>query len=117
MDEVAIVIADTSGSIRYWSRGAEKTFGHTEKDAVGQSLDLIVPEEFRKSHWMGFRATMASGSASIEGQQSAFPVAATGGRIVNAPGKLTLLRGLDDKVVGAMVIFGLIGPAGLEPAT
>ena len=117
MDEVAVVIVDTSGSIRYWSGGAEKAFGFPEENAVGQSLDLIVPEEFRKSHWLGFRAAMASGLSSIEGQQSEFPVAASNGQIVNAPGKLTLLRGLDGKAVGAMVIFGLVGPAGLEPAT
>ena len=43
----AVVHADRMGAIRYWNRGAARIFGHTEDEALGQSLDLIIPERLR----------------------------------------------------------------------
>jgi PAS domain S-box-containing protein len=106
LDQTAIVIVDSTGIIRYWSGGAEKAFGHPAERAVGRSLDLIVPEEFRNAHWTGFRRAMAAGSAAIEGLASDFPVVAADGQTVTRQGKLTLLRGVAANTIGAMVIFG-----------
>lgn len=106
MDRIAIVIADTAGIIQFWSKGAEEAFGHSAQDAKGQTLDLIVPEEFRDSHWSGFRRAMLSNAAAMEGRPSLFPVRGANGRTEKVSGKLTLLRAEDDSVVGAMVIFG-----------
>ncbi len=106
MDQTAVVIVDTMGIIRYWSRGAENAFGHRAETAVGRSLDLIVPEEFRAAHWTGFRRAMAAGSAAIEGLASDFPVVAADGQTVTRQGKLTLLRSAAANTIGAMVIFG-----------
>ena len=106
LDEIPVVIVDTKGAIRYWSGGAEKIFGYSEDAATGRSLDLIVPEEFRQAHWNGFRQAMACGSAKSEGLGGPIPVATAEGRTVSTPGRLSLLRGLDGKVVGAMVVFG-----------
>ena len=58
----AIVFADAAGTIRFWNRGAERIFGFTEAEALGQSLDLIIPENLRPRHWEGYHATMRSGS-------------------------------------------------------
>jgi PAS domain S-box-containing protein len=106
LDTTAIVIADATGTIRFWSKGAETAFGYSEADAMGRTLDLIVPEEFREAHWTGFRREMASGSAAIEGQPVTLPVRASGGQIQMSPGKLSLLRRGDGNIIGAMVIFG-----------
>jgi PAS domain S-box-containing protein len=57
----AILAADRSGVIRFWNPGAERIFGHASNEAIGQSLDLIVPERLRKRHWEGFRRTMETG--------------------------------------------------------
>lgn len=57
MESHAIVIADTAGTIRIWSEGAERLFGHRVGAAIGHSLDLIVPPAFRE------RIYAASGSA------------------------------------------------------
>ena len=46
----AILVADRQGRIRYWNLGAERMFGHTATEAVGQSLDLIIPEKLRARH-------------------------------------------------------------------
>ena len=65
MDGVAIVIADRDGAIRVWTAGAERMFGYSAADAIGQPLDLIVPEDYRQAHWAGFNRAMAAGTRSI----------------------------------------------------
>ena len=57
----AIVYADDQGLIRLWNTGAERIFGHSEAEALGQSLDIIIPENQRKRHWDGFGRTLATG--------------------------------------------------------
>ena len=57
----AIVAADRDGTIAYWNPGAERIFGHEAGEAVGQSLDLIIPERLRPAHWQGFSAVMRTG--------------------------------------------------------
>jgi PAS domain S-box-containing protein len=54
----AMVRTDISGRITHWDEGAEQLFGHTVVAAVGQPVDLIVPEDFRDAHWNGFRRAM-----------------------------------------------------------
>src|ERR1700739_567428 len=57
----AIIAADRDAVITFWNAGAERIFGFTEAHAVGQSLDLIIPERLRARHWAGWRQVMASG--------------------------------------------------------
>ncbi len=59
----AIVAADRDGIIGFWNPGAERIFGHTAAEAVGQSLDLIIPERLRARHWQGYRETIATGKS------------------------------------------------------
>jgi PAS domain S-box-containing protein len=57
----AIVAAGADGSIILWNHAAERIFGHTEEEALGRSLDLIIPERLRLRHWEGYRKVMATG--------------------------------------------------------
>ena len=57
----ALVYADADGVIRFWNRGAARIFGYPEAEAVGQSLDIIIPASLRERHWQGFTATMQTG--------------------------------------------------------
>ena len=57
----AVIYADTEGRIRFWNKSAERVFGFSESDAVGERLDLIIPEHLRKRHWDGFSRTMQTG--------------------------------------------------------
>jgi PAS domain S-box-containing protein len=59
----AIVFADGQGIIRFWSPGAERMFGFVGAEAVGQSLDIIIPEPQRARHWEGFNRVMATGES------------------------------------------------------
>lgn len=57
----AILIADREGIIRYWNAGAERILGFPASEALGQSLDLFIPEKLRGRHWEGYHRVMASG--------------------------------------------------------
>jgi PAS domain S-box-containing protein len=58
----AIIAADANGAIRLWNGAAERMFGYTEEEALGKSLDLIIPERLRKRHWEGYDKSMATGT-------------------------------------------------------
>jgi PAS domain S-box-containing protein len=62
----AILISDREGIITFWNRGAERIFDHTAAEAVGQSLDLIIPENLRNRHWEGYRRVMAAGETKYQ---------------------------------------------------
>jgi PAS domain S-box-containing protein len=64
----AIIFAGTEGLIQEWNAAAEAMFGHSRDEAVGKSLDLIIPEEFRKAHWAGFDRALAEGKTKYEGR-------------------------------------------------
>ncbi len=57
----AVVSADREGIIRDWNETAACVFGHSSDQAIGQTLDLLVPEEERADHWRNFRRVMATG--------------------------------------------------------
>src|SRR5579872_638582 len=57
----AIISADREGIIRDWNETAEHIFGHSAGQAIGRTLDLIVPEEERIDHWRNFRRVMVTG--------------------------------------------------------
>jgi PAS domain S-box-containing protein len=59
----AVVATDREGTIRIWNPGAERIFGHRPDEAVGQSLDLIIPERLRAAHWEGWRRVIETGES------------------------------------------------------
>jgi PAS domain S-box-containing protein len=59
----AIIYADAEGLIRFWNKGAERIFGFPAAEALGKSLDIIIPERLRERHWSGYRETVRSGKS------------------------------------------------------
>jgi len=59
----AIVYADADGAIRFWNAAAERIFGYAATEAIGQSLDIIIPEKLRGRHWEGYRRVMQTGQS------------------------------------------------------
>ncbi len=49
-----ILFCDTQGIIQIWTKGMESIFGYSANEAIGKSLDIIIPEKYRKIHWDGF---------------------------------------------------------------
>jgi len=105
MTEPALVLAEPSGVIRSWNSGAEALFGHAAADAVGQTLDLIVPPEFRERHWAGFRAAMAVGDGNIDHGAFNIPAMLRDGTIMRVAVRLVVLHDARNRAVGAMAVF------------
>jgi PAS domain S-box-containing protein len=59
----AIVASDRDGRISFWNPGAERIFGFSRTEAIGQSLDLIIPERLRARHWAGYTKVMRTGES------------------------------------------------------
>ena len=66
----AVIYADESGTIMHWNRAAAELFGYAPADALGRSLDLIIPEHMRAAHWKAFVAAMASGTTTLRGRST-----------------------------------------------
>jgi len=88
----AIMAADRDGMVIYWNRGAELIFGHAAAEAVGQSLDLIIPENLRGRHWEGYRQVMASGETKYTTGLLSAPGMTKDGRRVSLEFSIVLLR-------------------------
>lgn len=63
----AIVFADRQGVIRVWNAGAQTLFGFSAAEAIGQSLDIIIPERFRERHWVGYHKAIEDGHTHDNG--------------------------------------------------
>jgi len=59
----AIIATDHAGLITFWNPGATRIFGFSQQEAIGQSLDIIIPENLRARHWDGYHKTMATGTS------------------------------------------------------
>ena len=80
----AIVLCERDGTIRFWNPGAERIFGFAAAEAVGQSLDIIIPEPQRARHWQGFDRVMETGRSRYgEGALLAVPALHRDGRRVS----------------------------------
>jgi PAS domain S-box-containing protein len=63
----AIVLADGRGNIIFWNRAAERMFGYSEGEALGQSLTTIMPARYREAHERGLAAFRLTGHSRIMG--------------------------------------------------
>nr|WP_319492580.1 PAS domain S-box protein [uncultured Desulfobacter sp.] len=64
----AIIFADIKGTIQVWNMAAEHIFGFSKEEAVGASLDIIIPENLRKAHWRGFQQAIQIGKTKYAGK-------------------------------------------------
>ena len=88
----AIVFADRDGVIWLWNAGAEAMFGYGVDEAVGQTLDLIIPERLRARHWTGFNNTMATGVTRYARQVLAVPAIRKDGTSMSVEFTVALLH-------------------------
>ncbi len=91
----AIIYADAQGLIQFWNRSAERIFGFSDAEALGKTLDIIIPEGLRTRHWAGYSATMQSGSTRYgAGEILAVPAMRKDGRRISI--EFTILPFRDD---------------------
>jgi len=97
---MAVLFADREGKIRLWNSGAETVFGYTEKEALGQSLDLIVPERQRQQHWEGWDKVMASGVTKYGRDPLAVPAMRKDGSRISIEFNVVLVRADSGELAG-----------------
>lgn len=102
----AIIAADRDGIICFWNPGAERMFGHVNGEAIGRSLDLIIPERLRQRHWDGFRQTMETGRSRYgEGDLLSVPALRKDGTTISVEFTIVLLKSEPVGVGGIVAIL------------
>ena len=95
----AVLVCDRAGVVRYWNSGARRIFGFDATEAVGVSMDLIIPERLRARHWAGWNASMQTGVTRYEqGELLAVPALHKDGRQISIEFSIQLLKRADDTV-------------------
>jgi PAS domain S-box-containing protein len=103
--QVAIIFADPEGVIRLWNSGAEALFGYLASEALGKTLDLIVPERHRARHWEGYHRVMATGVTKYGRELLAVPAVTKDGRRLSIEFSITLLHAPTGEMAGAAAIM------------
>jgi PAS domain S-box-containing protein len=102
----AIIAADKEGTIFFWNPGAERIFGHKRADALGRSLDIIIPDRLRQRHWDGYRQVMKSGESRYgHGDVLAVPGIAKDGSRISLEFTIIPLRAETGELVGLAAIL------------
>ena len=102
----AIIATDAGGLISFWNPGAVRIFGFTAKEAVGNSLDLIIPENLRTRHWTGYNRVMATGESHYgQGDLLSVPGLTKDGRRISVEFTIVLLHDEVRKLVGTAAIL------------
>jgi PAS domain S-box-containing protein len=101
----AIIAAAADGKIIFWNPAAARIFGFTPAEALGQTLDLIVPERFRARHWEGYRKVMSTGASKYQADVLRVPARHKDGRQLSIAFTVTLL---DSSASGGRVIAAIV---------
>lgn len=96
-----VIVSDAQGAITLWNPGAERIFGFSEDEALGQSLDIIIPEPFRARHWEGYHETVASGESRYgAGDLLAVPALRRDGKRISIEFTIVLVKDDAGRVTG-----------------
>jgi len=101
----AIVVCDAGGAITLWNKAAERLFGYTEAEALGRSLDLMIPERLRGRHWSGYRKTTETGITRYGSEVLQVPAVDKAGRSFSIAFTVALLYAADNKVSGIAAVI------------
>ncbi|CAO3358219.1 PAS domain-containing protein [Azospirillum palustre] len=97
----AIVYSDREGLIRFWNAGAERVFGFTAEEALGQSLDIIIPERQRQRHWEGYDEVMKTGVSRYgSGDLLSVPALRKDGNRISVEFTIVPLKDADGAMLG-----------------
>jgi PAS domain S-box-containing protein len=102
----AIVAADREGRIMFWNPGAERIFGYREPEAVGRSLDIIIPERLRAPHWEGYARVMNGGQSRYgSGDVLAVPAVRNDGQRISIEFTIVPLHDRDGALTGLVAVI------------
>jgi PAS domain S-box-containing protein len=101
----AIMFSDREGIILLWNSGAERMFGFTAEEAMGQSLDLIIPENLRVRHWDGYARVMESGSSRYSTEMLAAPALRKDGTRISTEFSMVMVKDESGMMLGVAAII------------
>jgi PAS domain S-box-containing protein len=101
----AIMFSDQEGIIRLWNTGAERMFGFSADEALGQSLDLIIPENLRARHWEGYFRVMQSGSSRYSVDLLSAPALRKDGTRISTEFSMVLVRDDSGEMLGVAAVI------------
>src|SRR5258708_4078016 len=101
----AVIYADDTGTIRRWNYAAAALFGYSAAEALGQNLDLIIPEHLRGAHWRGFETAMTNGVMKLQGRPTVTRARHQTGRKLYVEMTFALVKGkAEDPARGAVAV-------------
>jgi PAS domain S-box-containing protein len=106
----AVIYADRSGKIQLWNRAAAALFGYEASEALGRSIDIIVPERLRAPHWRGFDAAMASGTLKLSGKPTLTRAQKNNGSRLYIEMSFALVKEGDGSPVGSVAVARVAAP-------
>jgi len=101
----AIMFSDRQGVIRLWNKGAELMLGFSAEEAIGQSLDIFIPENQRARHWEGYYRVMESGSTRYSKDLLAAPALCKDGTRISTEFSMTIIRDAAGNVAGTAAVM------------
>ena len=102
----AVIYSDAEGAIRFWNAGATRLFGYSEAEALGQSLDIIIPAPQRARHWEGYARTMATGESRYgAGETLAVPAIRKDGSRFSIDFTIVPFRDADGRMLGIAAVL------------
>lgn len=101
----AIIAANADGEIILWNPAAERIFGYTGSEALGQSLDLIIPERLRDRHWTGYRQVMRTGETRYGTEVLRVPAAHKDGRTLSIAFTVALLSDPERQIQAIVAVI------------
>ena len=106
MATAAVVFANPAGVIQYWNPGMTDLFGYSQEEAVGSTLDLIVPPDYRERHWIGYHAAMDLADGVVDHGSFNVPALHKDGQVIRREVHLNVIHDSRGRVVGAFSAFG-----------
>jgi len=106
----AVIYADRTGVIRLWNTAAEVMFGFPASEAVGQSLDIFIPERLRPAHWAGFDRAMESGRTRHSGRPTRTKALTRSGETIYVEMSFAAISDDNGEALGALAIARLVPP-------
>lgn len=98
----SIIFADIQGIIRFWNRASEELFGFCAEEAIGQSLDIIIPEHLRQAHWQGFYAAVKQARTKHHGNATRTKALHKNGHFIYAQISFCLIMNENGQVSGSL---------------
>ena len=107
LDQIAdaVICVNHSGTIIRWNHACSASFGYSSEEALGQSVELIIPEHLRAAHWSGFEAAMTKGATKLQGRPTLTRALHKSGRRLYVEMSFAIVKGdTESEVLGAVAV-------------